>query len=343
MHSFQSEDDCYFTHTMTAAHSESLGQGARKFPYDYSYDTCTSGNDRFVPHPPLHGKKKLLQRTQSNPEARTSQMNHLPALNDKKATLRIGKTDQTSLGMAVSRPTEGVSILTAKMPRTVPGKLPESSVSENVCCRSTVDTGRNTHRKLERSKTTPVSFLKPLQKTSSIDPRRRVQLSTMNPRGYSMEEEQNNPCRSHNITTNYCRSPCEIEGRIYGTTDTESQGLFKQVEKTYGSPPMTRALPNGRRFGTAGRMEDREDQQTNTTPPPPKIRTDNGVKEKRVQTQGKFTRTGQFTADLQFLDSHDEQRVLVGQESQDQQINFEESQELTYLRFTKERQEDNRI
>lgn len=354
MHSFQTEDDYYVTHSMTA-HSESLGQvSARKFPYDYSYDTYVLGNDKLVPHPPLKEKKKLLRRTKSNPEGASvphtegSQMNHLPALKDKKALLRMGKTDQATAlqGMTGTRPNNELSVLTAKMNK-IPEKVAEST--ENFCCKNPLDV-RNAHKKLERSKTTPVSFLKPLLKTNHMDTRRRVQLSAMNPRGYSLDGDQHGSCRTQNITSNSCRIPSENEGRIYGTTDAESHGLFKELEKTYGSPPMTRALPNGRRFGP-GRMEDRyrEEQQTNTVvsatttatiTASPKIRTNNGVKEKRVQSQGKFTRTGQLTAGLQFIDGYEDD-TQVSYESKEK--NPEDSQALTYLRFTKERQEDNRI
>ncbi|XP_031563212.1 uncharacterized protein LOC116298798 [Actinia tenebrosa] len=340
MHSLKKSQDVYHAHSMMG-NSESL-----RFPYENSYDTYVLGNDKpVVPHPPSKDKKKSLRRTQSNPEGdlaehgERSQMNHLPALKDKKATLRRGKTtgEQATMAMTSIRPNE-MSALAAKMHR-IPERLAESTDN---ACRNPLDT-KNTHKKLERSKTTPVSFLKPVLKTSPIVTRRRVQLSTMSPRGYSMDDQHNGSCRTHNTTIVRSRNLSENEGRIYGTADMESHGLFKELEKTYGSPPMTqmnRALLNGKRFG-AGQIEDkcREQQQT-TTSPSAKIRSNYELKEKRVESPGRFTRTGQLTAGLQFMDDNEEHAPLS---YDSQEKNLEGSPELTYLRFTKERQEDNRI
>ena len=319
MHSFQSEDDYPVPHSMTA-HSESLEQVARKFPYDHSYDTYVLSKDKLVPHSLSKEKKTLLRRTQSNPEGACTaewqgeglQMSHLPALKDKKTALRMGKrTDQTALAMTSTRANE-LSVLTAKM-----HGIPETT--ESTCRMSPVGM-RNTHKKLERSKTTPVTLLKPVVKTNPVDySRRRVHLAVMNPRGYAINDQHCLPS---------C-TPSDCEGRIYGTMDTH--GIFKELEKTYDSPEMTRTLPNSRRFG-AGRVEERN------TPPSPKIRAIHGGYEKRVQAQGKFTRAGQLIAGLQFIDGNNEDTIHETQEK-----NTDDSLELTYLRFTKERQEDNRI
>jgi hypothetical protein len=166
-------------------------------------------------------------------------------------------------------------------------------------------------------------------------------------------DDQRGLCRSQNISTT--RNNASFNGgSIYGSLDIESHGLFQELEKTYGysepsTPllPMTRALPNGKRFGS-GRMEEKykEEEQTsvviNTTPPSLKPETlrprSTGLKEKKVtQEYGKFTRTGRLLTGLQFTDSDVEPSYELPEKK------TEDSQDLTYLRFTKERQEDNRI